>query len=133
MVVNAPDIRIEDGSTYNSMDDPRVTKVGKVLRESSIDEIPQILNVLLGQMSLIGPRPDPPDWINRYPEDLKVFLSVKPGITGYSQAFFRNNADSRLKMQNDAYYATHYSFALDMKILFKTIQTVLGHQGIYRK
>ena len=60
MRVNAPDIRLEDGSTYNAKDDPRVTKIGKFLRETSIDELPQVVNVLLGQMSIVGPRPDPP-------------------------------------------------------------------------
>lgn len=133
MRINAPDIRTEDGSTYNGEDDPRVTRIGKILRETSIDEIPQILNVLVGDMSLIGPRPDPPDWIDRYPEDVKVFLSVRPGITGFSQAFFRNGADSELKMKNDVYYATHCSFILDVKILFKTVHTVLGHTGVYRE
>ena len=74
---NAPDIRLADGSTYNAEDDPRVTKVGKVLRKTSIDELPQILNILRGEMSLIGPRPDPVDWLDRYPEDVKVFLKVQ--------------------------------------------------------
>lgn len=99
MCVNAPDVRLADGSTYNGEDDPRVTRIGKVLRITSIDEIPQILNVLKGDMSLIGPRPDPPDWLERYPEDIKVFLNVRPGITGYSQAYFRNSADGEQKMQ----------------------------------
>lgn len=63
MKVNAPDIRLADGSTYNGDDDPRVTKVGKFMRNTSIDEIPQFLNILVGDMSLIGPRPDPLDWI----------------------------------------------------------------------
>ena len=74
MKVNAPDIRLADGSTYNGTDDPRVTKIGRILRETSIDEIPQLLNILKGEMSLIGPRPDPPDWIDKYPETIKVFL-----------------------------------------------------------
>ena len=65
MKVNAPDIRLEDGSTYNGEDDPRVTKIGKFLRKTSIDELPQFLNVLFGQMSIIGPRPDPLDYPNR--------------------------------------------------------------------
>ena len=65
MYVNAPDIRLADGSTYNGADDPRVTKIGKFMRAMSIDEIPQILNVLNGTMSLIGPRPDPPDWLGK--------------------------------------------------------------------
>lgn len=69
MYVNAPDIRLADGSTYNGKDDPRVTKVGKLMRATSIDELPQILNMLNGTMSLIGPRPDPPDWLGKYEED----------------------------------------------------------------
>lgn len=132
MYVNAPDIRLADGSTYNGEDDPRVTKVGKFMRATSIDELPQILNILNGSMSLIGPRPDPPDWLDKYPENIRVFLSVRPGITGYSQAYFRNGADGMQKMENDAYYAQHVSFIFDVKIFFKTIATVLGHSNTYK-
>lgn len=132
MYVNAPDIRLADGSTYNGEDDPRVTKVGKFMRATSIDELPQLLNMLNGTMSLIGPRPDPPDWLDKYPEDIKVFLTVRPGLTGYSQAYFRNGADGEQKMKNDAYYAQHVSFLFDVKIFFKTIATVLGHEGTYK-
>lgn len=132
MYVNAPDIRLADGSTYNGEDDPRVTKVGKFMRATSIDELPQLINMLNGTMSLIGPRPDPPDWLDKYPEDIKVFLTVRPGLTGYSQAYFRNGADGEQKMKNDAYYAQHVSFLFDVKIFFKTIATVLGHEGTYK-
>lgn len=132
MKVNAPDIRLADGSTYNGEDDPRVTKIGKFMRATSIDELPQILNILNGTMSLIGPRPDPPDWLEKYPEDIKVFLTVRPGLTGYSQAYFRNDADGEQKMKNDAYYARHVSFPFDLKIFFKTIATVLAHEGTYK-
>lgn len=129
---NAPDIRLADGSTYNGDNDPRVTKVGKFLRGASIDELPQFLNMLKGDMSLIGPRPDPPDWLDKYPEDIRVFLKVKPGITGYSQAYFRNSVDGEAKMMNDAFYATHCTFWMDVKIFFKTIMTVLGHENTYK-
>lgn len=132
MYVNAPDIRLADGSTYNGEDDPRVTPVGRFIRKTSIDELPQILNILLGHMSLIGPRPDPPDWLERYPEDIKVFLTVRPGITGYSQAYYRNSADGEQKMQHDAYYATHCTFWMDVKIFFKTIATVLLAENTYK-
>ncbi len=132
MYVNAPDIRLADGSTYNGEDDPRVTPIGRFIRKTSIDELPQILNIFLGHMSLIGPRPDPPDWLERYPEDIKVFLTVRPGITGYSQAYFRNSADGEEKMQNDAYYATHCTFWMDVKIFFKTIATVLMAENTYK-
>lgn len=132
MYVNAPDIRLSDGSTYNGEDDPRVTKIGKFMRATSIDEIPQILNMINGTMSLIGPRPDPPDWLDKYPEDVKVFLTVRPGLTGYSQAYFRNSADGEEKMKNDAHYARNVSFIFDVKIFFKTIATVLGRGNTYK-
>lgn len=130
MKVDAPDIRLSDGSTYNGDDDPRVTKVGKFLRKTSLDEIPQFLNVLVGQMSLIGIRPDTPDWMEKYNEHEKVILTVKPGITGYNQAYFRNSADGETKLKNDVYYAENISFALDVKIFFKTIKTVLFRENI---
>lgn len=132
MKKNAPDIRLADGSTYNGENDPRVTKIGKILRKTSIDEIPQLLNMLKGDMSLIGPRPDPPDWLEKYPEDVKVFLNVKPGITGYSQAYYRNSADGEEKMKNDVFYAKHCSFGLDVKIFFKTIAVVLKQENTYK-
>ena len=80
-------------------------------------------------MSLIGPRPDPPDWLDKYPEDIKIFLSVKPGLTGYSQAYFRNSADGAEKMKNDAYYARHISFIMDIKIFFKTIAITVNDRS----
>ncbi len=130
MKVNSPDIRLEDGSTYNGEDDPRVTKVGRFLRKTSLDEIPQFLNVLAGQMSIIGIRPDPLDWLEKYDEHERVILTVKPGITGYNQAYFRNSADGETKLKNDVYYAEHISFWLDVKIFFKTIKTVLFRENI---
>lgn len=132
MFVNAPDIRLADGSTYNGEDDPRVTKIGRFIRAASIDELPQILNILNGTMSLIGPRPDPPDWLDKYPEDIRVFLTVRPGLTGYCQAYWRNGADGEEKMKADAYYAQHLSFLFDVKIFFKTITRVLGHGNTYK-
>lgn len=132
MKKNAPDIRLADGSTYNGVDDPRVTRVGRFLRSTSIDEIPQILNMLKGEMSLIGPRPDPPDWLKRYPPEVRIFLQVRPGLTGYSQAFFRNSVDGNEKMKNDAYYAKHCTFLMDLKIFLKSIVVVLGHENTYK-
>ncbi len=132
MKVNAPDIRLEDGSTYNGDDDPRVTKVGRFLRKTSIDELPQLINVLFGKMSLIGPRPDPVDWLERYTEEEKLFLKVKPGITGYNQAYFRNLTDGKEKIKYDIYYAKNISFVLDVKIFFKTIVTVLKKENLYK-
>ena len=131
MIVNAPDIRLEDGSTFNSNDDQRLTKVGKILRTTSIDELPQIINVLIGDMSFIGPRPDPEDWLEKYTDDEREFLDVKPGISGYNQAYFRNSADGTTKLINDVYYAKNISFLLDFKILLKTFKTVILRDNLY--
>lgn len=131
MMVNAPDIRNEDGSTYNGDDDPRVTKVGRFMRKTSIDELPQFLNILLGDMSLIGPRPDPLDDMEIYTEQQKKKLIVRPGITGYNQAYFRNSVEQNEKFEHDVYYAENISFFLDIKIFFKTIATILKRDNVY--
>lgn len=132
MKVNAPDIRTESGDTYNSEDDPRVTKVGKIIRRLSVDEFPQFINVLIGDMSIIGPRPDPLDWLEKYTEDEKVFLEVKPGITGYSQAYFRNSIEAKEKIANDVFYAQNCTFVMDLKVFFKTVAVVLNSDNVYR-
>ena len=131
MRVNAPDLRNEDGSTFNSKKDPRVTKVGRFLRESSLDELPQIFNVLFGHMSLIGPRAGDVESKDTYEEDEKDKMLVRPGISGYTQAYFRNNLGVREKRLYDAWYAYNVSFFLDVKIIFKTIKTVLKHENVY--
>lgn len=132
MKVNAPDIRNSDGTTFNSEDDPRVTKIGQVLRKTSIDEIPQILNVLIGNMSFIGPRPDLPDMTSIYrPGDGKK-LTVRPGITGYSQVMYRNSSNLQQRFDGDIYYALNVSVFLDLKIFIKTIGVVLNRKNIYR-
>ena len=130
MKVNAPDIRLDNGDTYNGDDDPRVTKIGRFLRKTSIDEVPQFLNVLIGDMSFIGPRPDTPDFLDVYKESYPDILTIKPGITGYNQAYFRNSIDGGEKMKNDVYYAEHISLWLDVKIFFKTIKTVLFRENV---
>ena len=131
MNVNAPDIRNSDGSTYNGDDDPRVTKIGKFMRKTSLDELPQFLNVLLGHMSIIGPRPDPPDDMEIYTEVQKIKLTVRPGITGYSQAYYRNSILQDEKFANDVYYAQNVSFWLDIRIFFKTIVSIVRRDNVY--
>lgn len=132
MIMNAPDIRNADNSTYNSPDDKRITKVGRILRKTSIDELPQLLNVLKGDMSLIGPRPITTNKpLEAYDEKRKVRLEVRPGITGYSQAYFRNSITSEEKLEKDAWYARNVSFNLDMKILLATIKSVVSRKNIY--
>lgn len=132
MKVNAPDIRNEDGTTFNSENDPRVTHIGKVLRKTSIDEIPQIINVLIGDMSFVGPRPDLPDMTQIYRSGDGKKLTVRPGITGYSQVMYRNSSNLQQRFDGDVYYALNVSSLLDLKIMFKTIGVVLNHKNIYR-
>lgn len=132
MKVDAPDIRLPDGSTYNGEDDPRVTKFGKFARKTSLDEIPQLINVLKGEMSFIGPRPDSASYINSYTKEERIILKVRPGITGYNQAINRNSVGTKEKLKNDIYYVKHMSFFLDMKIIFMTIKTVLISKNVYR-
>lgn len=133
MKVNAPDLRNSDGSTYNADDDPRVTRIGRFLRKTSLDEVPQFLNVLIGDMSLIGPRPHAVSkgfkYDNLSPEK-KHRLLVKPGITGYNQAYYRNSVSADEKIANDNYYVDHISFLLDLKILLHTVISVLKRENI---
>ncbi len=133
MRINAPLILNKDGSTYNSENDERVTKIGKFLRETSIDEVPQFINVLVGDMSLIGPRASLEEALGTFEDDEKNKSKVKPGITGYTQAYYRNSIDNREKRLKDAWYADNISFALDLKIFFKTIGTVFKRKNIYKK
>jgi lipopolysaccharide/colanic/teichoic acid biosynthesis glycosyltransferase len=131
MVVNAPDLRNEDGSTFNSRNDPRVTTIGRFLRETSLDELPQFFNVLKGDMSIIGPRPGLASNRSSYQEDEIDKLKVRPGITGYTQAYYRNSLSNREKRLKGAWYANNVNFWLDVKIFFRTISTVLKREGLY--
>lgn len=131
MKVNAPDIRLEDGSTFNSEDDIRVTKIGKLLRKLSIDELPQVINVLLGNMSFIGPRPSLPDAWDKYDVYEKKKFNVRPGISGYNQAYFRNSIDSEERIMNDIYYVENVSIFFDIKIALKTIISIVKRKNIY--
>lgn len=131
MRVNAENILNADGSTYNARDDARVTKVGKVLRGTSLDETAQILNVLKGDMSLIGPRASGWEALDSYQEDELDKMKVRPGITGYTQAYYRNSISVREKRLKDSWYANNVSFWLDIKIFFKTIVTVFRRENIY--
>lgn len=132
MKMNAPDIRNEDNSTYNSPTDSRITRTGKTIRKLSIDELPQVFNILKGDMSFIGPRPvtiNKP--LEEYDDKRRIRLTVRPGITGYQQAYYRNSITQEEKFEMDAEYAQNVSFFLDLKIFFKTIQTVMLRKNIY--
>ena len=132
MKLNALVIRLADGSTYNGEDDPRVTKFGKFARKTSIDELPQVINILKGDMTFIGPRPDTPVGSAAYTEEEKIILTVRPGITGYNQAVNRNSVLTKEKLKNDIYYVKNLSLWFDIKIVFMTIATVFGHKNINR-
>lgn len=132
MNVNAPDLRNADGSTFNSDSDPRQTKVGRILRKLSIDEIPQFLNVLVGQMAFIGPRPVLESQALTFTEEEKGKFKCLPGITGYNQAYHRNQLPTHEERMSDAWYAENLSLWMDIKIIFKTIDTVLHPNRVYR-
>ena len=131
MKVNAPDLVMEDGSTYNGEDDPRLTKVGKWLRKTSMDEMPQFLNVLKGDMSVIGPRPDLQRETELYEGNEGEKLLVRPGITGYAAVYGRNSIPWKERLKLDVYYVHNLSFALDVKVFFKTFSTIFKQEGIY--
>lgn len=110
-------------------DDPRITMVGRFLRKTSIDELPQLLNVLRGEMSLVGPRPAPIHHLNKYDKRHRKRLNVMPGITGWAQVNGRLALYWPERIELDLWYVEHYSFWLDLKILFKTVAVVLSRRG----
>ncbi len=132
MYVNAPDIKNADGSTFNSANDPRVTKAGRFMRKTSVDELPQILNVFLGHMSFIGPRPTLPQVpYEELPELSKKRLQVRPGITGYVQAYYRNSIGQEEKVRLACHYVDNVTFLMDVKIILQTVKAVLKRENIY--
>lgn len=132
MKMNAPDIRNADGTTFNSEKDIRLTRIGSFLRKTSIDELPQILNVFLGDMSFVGPRPSPMGNERTYTDFVKKKFDVRPGITGYNQALLRNSATLEERYKNDIYYAENLSFLLDCKIIYMTLRSVLCRENVYK-
>ncbi|OUO90495.1 UDP-phosphate galactose phosphotransferase [Gordonibacter sp. An230] len=131
MKVNAPDLVMEDGSTYNGADDPRMTRVGAFMRKTSLDEMPQFLNVLKGDMSVVGPRPDLRRETELYQGDEGLKLAVKPGITGYAAVYGRNSLPWHDRLALDVFYVRNMSFALDAKVFFKTFATVFKQEGVF--
>ncbi len=111
-------------------DAERLTLVGKLVRKTSMDEIPQLLNVIKGDMSLVGPRPLLPQYLDIYTEEQNRRHEVKPGITGWAQVNGRNASSWSRKFELDVWYVNHISFFLDLEILFKTIKKVLVSEGI---
>jgi lipopolysaccharide/colanic/teichoic acid biosynthesis glycosyltransferase len=112
--------------------DSRITRVGAVLRRSSLDELPNLLNVLRGDMSLIGPRPTIPVQVESYTERQRGRLTVKPGITGWAQVHGRASLPWSERIELDLYYIAHRSLWLDLRILWRTVVMVLGGSGLYK-
>ncbi|MBE6768600.1 MAG: sugar transferase [Ruminococcaceae bacterium] len=133
MKMNSEDIRNEDGTTFNSATDPRMTRVGAFLRKTSLDELPQFINVLIGDMSLIGPRPSPMGNESTYDEFVMRKFRVRPGVTGLNQALLRNSATLEERYKNDVEYADNLTFAMDVKIIWLTVCSVLGKKNIYKE
>ncbi len=131
MKMNAPDLRNEDGSTYNAEDDPRLTKIGKFIRKTSLDETPQLLNVIKGDMSIIGPRPDLPEHMELYEKNEDRKLEIRPGVTGYNQAYFRNAIPWKERIKNDIYYIDHLTMWMDIRVFIKTAELVLKREAVF--
>ncbi len=130
MMHNAPPMRCSDGSAYTGADDPRITGIGRFLRKTSLDELPQLWNVLRGEMSIVGPRPDQVDQLQYYTAAEKAKLRVKPGLTGLAQINGRNGIPWQARKALDVDYVNRQSLALDVLILVKTIPYVLFRSGV---
>lgn len=123
--------RAEWERDFKLKNDPRITKSGAFLRKTSLDELPQVFNVLRGEMSLVGPRPIVQEELERYGKYAKEYMSVKPGITGLWQVSGRNNISYEERVSLDVDYVQNSSMLLDLKILWKTFAVVLAKKGAY--
>jgi undecaprenyl phosphate N,N'-diacetylbacillosamine 1-phosphate transferase len=130
MYTDSPDLRNPDGSAYCGAADPRVTPIGDVLRKTSLDELPQLFNVLSGKMSLVGPRPDQVDQERFYTDMERRKLLVKPGVTGLAQISGRNSISWEERKRLDLEYVEKQSLWLDLKILAKTVPYTLLRKDI---
>ena len=126
-----PEARAEWEKDFKLKDDPRITKIGAFIRKTSLDELPQLFNVLKGEMSLVGPRPIVIDELERYEENVDYYLMAKPGMTGLWQVSGRNNVDYNTRVYFDSWYVKNWSLWNDIAILFKTVNVVLKRDGAY--
>ena len=138
MVKNAEELKAKlaaqnemSGPMFKMKEDPRVTKVGKFIRKTSIDELPQLINVLKGDMSLVGPRPSLPKEVENFEPWMLQRLEVKPGLTCYWQGSGRNNIDFEDWMKLDLQYVEDRNFLLDLKLIFKTFFVLFGDKNAY--
>ena len=112
--------------------DTRITRVGRLLRRTSLDELPNLVNVLRGEMAIVGPRPTVPVQVDRYTERQRGRLAVKPGITGWAQVNGRTELPWDERIELDLWYIEHRSWRLDLRILWLTVRMVFGGEGLYR-
>jgi undecaprenyl-phosphate galactose phosphotransferase len=131
LLANDMEARSEWEREYKLRNDPRVTSLGKFLRKTSLDELPQLWNVLLGDMSLVGPRPVVQDELARYGAAVDDYLSLRPGITGLWQVSGRNHTTYAERVAYDQYYARNWTPWLDVRILFRTVWVVIARDGAY--
>ena len=124
-----PEQMKEYKENYKLTNDPRITKVGKFLRKTSLDELPQLINIIKGDLAIIGPRPVVADELKKYGPNTEKFLSVTPGLTGYWAANGRSCTSYEQRMEMELYYIDNLSFKMDVKVFFKTIEAVIKREG----
>ena len=125
----SPEQKKEWEENYKLKDDPRITKIGKFLRRTSLDELPQLINILKGDMSIVGPRPVVDEELNWYGDKKDKLLSVKPGLTGWWAVNGRSNVPYPERCDLELYYVDHISFALDARIILKTLGAIIKQDG----
>jgi len=129
---NDPQAKEEWEKTFKLKNDPRITPIGKFLRKTSLDELPQFINVLKGEMSVVGPRPVVEEELKKYYKDkAELYKSVKPGVTGYWQVEGRSYTEYEERIKMDEYYIKNRSFLMDLKIILKTIKVMITGKGAY--
>jgi Undecaprenyl-phosphate galactose phosphotransferase WbaP len=126
-----PELKAEWLATHKLKQDPRITGLGALLRRSSLDELPQIWNIIIGEMSLVGPRPIVDAEVEKYGKCFNLYIQVRPGLTGLWQVSGRNNTTYARRVELDEYYIRHRSLKLDLQILLRTVLVVLKKDGAY--
>jgi undecaprenyl-phosphate galactose phosphotransferase len=127
----SPELNAEWLATHKLKHDPRVTRVGAILRKLSLDELPQFWNILIGEMSLIGPRPIVDAEIEKYGKCFELYIQARPGLTGLWQVSGRSDTSYQRRVELDEYYLLNRSLKMDIVILFKTVYVVVGRKGAY--
>jgi lipopolysaccharide/colanic/teichoic acid biosynthesis glycosyltransferase len=131
-----PDAEAKTGAVFSRKGDPRVTRVGRLMRKTRLDEVPQLFNLLRGDMSFVGPRPERPEHVQRLQEKIPFYrtrLIVRPGLTGWAQVRYEygaNDEDALIKLQYDLYYIRHQSLLIDVNIMLRTVRKVISMSGV---